>query len=71
MGENHFVVVDAGFDNLIRPAFYGAFHDMHVIRAGINDYHPDAATYDGTCLGLLVPPFFFFFSFLHPPLMAH
>ncbi|MDY0746472.1 diaminopimelate decarboxylase [Paucibacter sp. R3-3] len=32
-GANHFVLVDAGFSELMRPAMYGSFHDMSVIAA--------------------------------------
>ena len=30
-GANHFVLVDAGFNELMRPAMYGSFHGMSVI----------------------------------------
>ena len=30
-GANHFVLVDAGFNELARPAMYGSFHAMSVI----------------------------------------
>jgi len=33
MGSNHFVLVDAGFNELMRPALYGAYHAMSVIPA--------------------------------------
>jgi len=33
-GANRFVLVDAGFNELMRPAMYGAFHAMSVIGAG-------------------------------------
>jgi len=33
MGKNHFVLVDAGFSDLMRPAMYGAYHGMSVIPA--------------------------------------
>jgi len=33
MGSNHFVLVDAGFNELMRPALYGAYHEMSVIPA--------------------------------------
>lgn len=33
MGKNHFVLVDAGFNDLMRPALYGAYHGMSVIPA--------------------------------------
>jgi len=32
-GANHFVLVDAGFSELMRPAMYGSFHAMSVIAA--------------------------------------
>jgi len=30
-GNNHFVLVDAGFNELMRPAMYGAFHAMSLL----------------------------------------
>jgi diaminopimelate decarboxylase len=33
-GRNRFVVVNAGFDNLLRPAMYGSFHAISVVKAG-------------------------------------
>jgi len=30
-GNNHFVLVDAGFNELMRPAMYGSFHAMSVL----------------------------------------
>ncbi|WP_077033893.1 diaminopimelate decarboxylase [Pelomonas sp. KK5] len=33
-GANHFVLVDTGFNELMRPAMYGSFHGMSVIGAG-------------------------------------
>jgi diaminopimelate decarboxylase len=30
-GNNHFVLVDAGFNDLMRPAMYGAQHDMSLL----------------------------------------
>ncbi|MGM9481377.1 diaminopimelate decarboxylase [Roseateles sp. NT4] len=33
-GANRFVLVDAGFNELMRPAMYGAFHAMSLIGAG-------------------------------------
>ncbi len=33
-GTNRFVLVDAGFNELMRPAMYGAFHAMSLIGAG-------------------------------------
>jgi diaminopimelate decarboxylase len=32
MGSNHFVLVDAGFNDLMRPALYGSFHGISVFR---------------------------------------
>lgn len=32
-GSQHFTLVDAGFNELMRPAMYGAFHGMHLIAA--------------------------------------
>jgi diaminopimelate decarboxylase len=32
-GSQHFVLVDAGFSDLMRPAMYGSHHGMEVIRA--------------------------------------
>jgi diaminopimelate decarboxylase len=34
MGDNHFTLVDAGFNDLMRPAMYGAHHDISVIARG-------------------------------------
>lgn len=31
MGSNHFALVDAGFNDLMRPALYGAHHEMSLI----------------------------------------
>ncbi len=31
-GSNHFVLVDTGFNELMRPAMYGSFHAMQVLR---------------------------------------
>ncbi len=33
-GPNRFVVVDAGFNDLMRPAMYGAYHAIDVVPAG-------------------------------------
>ena len=32
-GANHFVMVDAGFNDLVRPALYGAYHGMELIHS--------------------------------------
>ena len=37
MGNNHFVMVDAGFSDLMRPSMYGSFHGMSVITASGQD----------------------------------
>ena len=35
VGGNRFVLVDAGFDNLVRPAMYGSWHEISVVgRSG-------------------------------------
>ena len=31
-GSNHFVLVDAGFNELMRPSMYGSYHAMSVLR---------------------------------------
>ncbi len=31
MGSNHFTVVDAGFNDLVRPAMYGAHHELSLL----------------------------------------
>lgn len=33
VGSNHFMLVDAGFSDLMRPSMYGAFHGISVITA--------------------------------------
>ena len=33
-GSNHFVLVDTGFNELMRPSMYGSYHGMHVQRRG-------------------------------------
>jgi diaminopimelate decarboxylase len=43
MGENSFALVDAGFDNLVRPSMYGSYHHISLIRNGepvTGDEHP-------------------------------
>ncbi len=34
MGANHFVLVDAGFNDLMRPAMYGSHHQISVVPQG-------------------------------------
>jgi len=36
-GKNHFMLVDAGFTELMRPALYGSYHAMHVVRGDDGD----------------------------------
>ena len=31
-GSNHFVLVDTGFNELMRPSMYGSWHGMEVLR---------------------------------------
>lgn len=33
VGSNHFVLVDAGFNDLTRPAMYGSFHEISIVHA--------------------------------------
>ncbi len=37
MGHNHFVMVDAGFSDLMRPSMYGSYHGMSVMTANGQD----------------------------------
>jgi diaminopimelate decarboxylase len=41
MGRNHFVLVDAGFNELMRPSMYGSYHRIDLVPA---DDTPRAAT---------------------------
>ena len=34
-GNNHFVLVDTGFNELMRPSMYGSYHGMHIQRRGV------------------------------------
>jgi len=43
MGGSHFTLVDAGFNDLVRPAMYGAYHDLELIGAGL-DVRPTQPT---------------------------
>ncbi|HYC00788.1 MAG TPA: diaminopimelate decarboxylase [Candidatus Limnocylindrales bacterium] len=40
MGANEFYLLDAGFNNLIRPAMYGAYHPMSLTPADGNNDRP-------------------------------
>jgi diaminopimelate decarboxylase len=31
MGNNHFTMIDAGFNDLVRPAMYGAYHELSLL----------------------------------------
>jgi diaminopimelate decarboxylase len=33
VGGNRFVLIDAGFDNLVRPAMYGSWHEISIAEA--------------------------------------
>jgi diaminopimelate decarboxylase len=33
MGRNRFAIVDAGFNDLVRPVMYGSYHEISVLRA--------------------------------------
>ena len=33
MGQNHFTLVDAGFNDLVRPSMYGAYHELSLLSA--------------------------------------
>lgn len=45
MGGNHFTLVDAGFNDLVRPAMYGAYHELSLLpRSGDADSRPRRAT---------------------------
>ena len=34
-GSNHFILVDTGFNELMRPSMYGSYHGMHIQRRGV------------------------------------
>lgn len=46
-GANHFVIVDAGFSDLVRPALYGSYHGMELI-------HSDGTAVNGLQLDTVV-----------------
>ena len=46
-GSNRFVLVDAGFNELMRPAMYGAFHAMSLIRRSGAAAEPQPAVVAG------------------------
>lgn len=45
VGSNHFTFVDAGFNDLVRPAMYGAYHHISVLdRHGVAATRPSRPT---------------------------
>ena len=51
-GSQHFVLVDAGFGDLMRPAMYGAHHEMSIVPAH-GDLPANAPTYPSVVAGPL------------------
>lgn len=41
MGEKQFYLIDAGFTDLVRPAFYGAYHHISIIHRNGNETNED------------------------------
>ncbi|MDU2937814.1 MAG: diaminopimelate decarboxylase [Enterobacteriaceae bacterium] len=39
MGSRHFVLIDAGFNDLMRPAMYGSYHHITALAADGRDLH--------------------------------
>jgi len=39
-GNNHFTLVDTGFNELMRPSMYGSYHGMHIQRRGVGVLPP-------------------------------
>jgi diaminopimelate decarboxylase len=37
MGPNHFVLIDTGFNELMRPAMYGSYHQISVLAADASE----------------------------------
>ncbi len=37
MGSRHFVLIDAGFNDLMRPAMYGSYHHITALAADGRD----------------------------------
>jgi len=37
--QHHFVLVDAGFNDLLRPSMYGSYHNIEVVHQVINPQH--------------------------------
>ncbi|AIX49163.1 MULTISPECIES: diaminopimelate decarboxylase [Pantoea] len=51
MGSRHFVLVDAGFSDLMRPAMYGSYHHISVLPA--DGSTPEAVTQESVVAGPL------------------
>lgn len=43
-GETHFVLLDAGFNDLMRPALYGSYHAMSLLRSAAAEADAGSAT---------------------------
>ncbi|MDF7759417.1 diaminopimelate decarboxylase [Kosakonia cowanii] len=52
MGSRHFVLIDAGFNDLMRPAMYGSYHHITALAADGRDLR-DAACVDTVVAGPL------------------
>jgi len=48
-GSKHYVVIDAGFNDLVRPSFYGAYHHISIVR-------PDGSTPEGQTDAIVAGP---------------
>ncbi|MEM9419921.1 MAG: diaminopimelate decarboxylase [Planctomycetota bacterium] len=48
-GTKHYIVIDAGFNDLVRPSFYGAYHHISVVK-------PDGSTPEGTTDAIVAGP---------------
>ncbi|MGB8817407.1 MAG: diaminopimelate decarboxylase [Rhizobiaceae bacterium] len=38
VGENHFILLNAGFNDLVRPAMYGGYHELAIIPRQAGNY---------------------------------
>lgn len=47
-GETPYALVDAGFNNLVRPAMYGAYHPVSLCRGEASGFGPQASGSDGS-----------------------